>query len=125
MRPIKEEATEQLYSDTRNLLENFDPSRVQLYLSHGDGSEGGAQSAVYTIVREEHKMIGTMSCTIGVCHYDILINYYYAKHTNRRCKREGGQQQVHQTNISLVFLRPRTVCYLDNNLSRSKKVHRI
>ena len=110
MRPIKEEATEQLYSDTRNLLENFDPSRVQLYLSHGDGSEGGAQSAVYTIVREEHKMIGTMSCTIGVCHYDILINYYYAKHTNRRCKREGGTTASTSNKYftKLVFLRPRT-----------------
>lgn len=67
MHPIEKEATEQLYSDTRELLENFDPSRVQLYLTGGTANGDGAQSAVYSIVREGYKMAGI----VYLCYFCV------------------------------------------------------
>lgn len=57
MWPKSKEDTEQLYADTRTLLENFKPSRVAAYVSD-QRSESHAQSAVYAIVKEGNEMAG-------------------------------------------------------------------
>lgn len=57
MWPKKKEDTEQLYADTRTLLENFKPSNVGAYITNAH-SDGNGQSAVYAIVKEDNEMAG-------------------------------------------------------------------
>ena len=61
MWPKRKEDTEQLYADTRTLLENFKPSNVATYITNTH-SDNNAQSAVYAIVKEGNEMAGKMSC---------------------------------------------------------------
>ena len=55
MRPKMKEETEQLYADTRTLLENFKLSNVGTYFTHSDNDD---QSAVYTVIKEGNEMAG-------------------------------------------------------------------
>lgn len=58
MWPKRKEDTEQLYADTRTLLENFKPSKVSAYITNTGGDNNNAQSAVYAIVKEGNEMAG-------------------------------------------------------------------
>ena len=58
MWPKCKEDTEQLYADTRTLLENFNPSKIAAYISNNKGPDNSAQSAVYAIVKEGNEMAG-------------------------------------------------------------------
>lgn len=58
MWPKSKEDTEQLYADTRKLLENFNPGKIATYISNNKGPENSAQSAVYAIVKEGNEMAG-------------------------------------------------------------------
>ena len=57
MRPKMKEETEQLYADTRTLLENFKLSNVATCFTntHLDVDD---QSAVYTVIKEGNEMAG-------------------------------------------------------------------
>ena len=67
--PKSTEDTEQLYADTRTLLENFKPSQVSAYITN-KGSDSNAQSAVYAIVKEGNEMAGKNS------EFDIFNMHY-------------------------------------------------
>ena len=57
MWPKRKEDTEQLYADTRTLLENFKLSNVAMYITNPH-SDNNTQSAVYAIVKEGNEMAG-------------------------------------------------------------------
>ena len=61
MWPKRKEDTEQLYADTRTLLENFKPSKVSAYIT-STVTDQSAQSAVYAIVNEGNEMAGKIKC---------------------------------------------------------------
>ena len=54
----EESQNQQLFSDTRDLYEKFDPSKVQNYKDAPSGNEYAAQSTIYRVVRHGYEREG-------------------------------------------------------------------
>ena len=58
MAPKDTDETQQLYQDTRTLLETFDPTRLCPYLNSTTADAYDAQAAFYNIIREGEELDG-------------------------------------------------------------------
>ena len=66
MSPKDTDETQQLYHDTRTLLETFDPTRLCPYLNSTTADAYDAQAAFYNIIREGKELDGMHMC-VCVC----------------------------------------------------------
>ena len=77
MWPKRKEDTEQLYANTRTLLENFKPSKVSAYItSTASESDQNAQSAVYSIINEANEMAGKIQSTQCTCLHHAYMHVH-------------------------------------------------
>ena len=95
MWPERKEDTEQLYADTRTLLENFKPSEVSAYVT-STGSDQNSQSAIYAIINEGNEMAGKIQFLFGV--YTLYI--YYLHHIIQSYNCIHMSESVHACQIS-------------------------
>ena len=58
MRPKAEKDTEDLYQNTRKLLENYTKLKTPQFLTGEEGESAGAQAALYSIVRQGQELTG-------------------------------------------------------------------
>ena len=56
--PSEETQNQRLFSNTRDLYESFDPSKVMSYKNAPSGNEFAAQSTIYRVVRHGHEREG-------------------------------------------------------------------
>ena len=68
MWPKRKEDTDQLYADTRTLLENFKPSKVSAIIT-STISDQNTQSALYAIINEGNEMAGKVQWVPLRMHY--------------------------------------------------------
>ena len=66
MTPKDTSETQQLYQDTQQLLETFDPTRLCPYLNTATSDAYDAQAAFYNIIREGEELEGVSMLLWGV-----------------------------------------------------------
>ena len=112
MSPKDTDETQQLYHDTRTLLETFDPTRLCPYLNSTTADAYDAQAAFYNIIREGKELDGMHVCVcvcVCVCICVCACAYVYAHvHMCTRMSVHGHREQwlsidifAHEVHISV------------------------